>query len=121
MTDSEAPGTLFSPPDADGLRAYFHAKERCLEPKVMSAREAVERYVHDGDYLGVGGFGTNRIPAVLLHEVVRQRKRNLGFAGHTSTHDMQILVAGGCIDRCDCAYVVGLEARGLSSERQTGL
>lgn len=35
-------------------------------------------------------------------------------AGHTSTHNFQILAAGGCIDRCDVAYAVGLKARGLS-------
>jgi glutaconate CoA-transferase subunit A len=46
--------------------------------------------------------------------MVRQKKRNLGFAGHTSTHDFQILVGGECIDRCDVAYIIGLEARGLS-------
>src|SRR5512146_1135524 len=96
------------------MRRFYQEKPRNLTSKLMSAKDAVAQLVHDGDYLGVGGFGTNRIPAVLLHEVVRQRKKNLGFAGHTSTHDMEILVAGGCIDRVDCAYVVGLEARGLS-------
>ena len=38
----------------------------------------------------------------------------MGFAGHTATHDMQILSAGEVYDRLDVAYVVGLEARGLS-------
>src|SRR5207249_3445653 len=42
------------------------------------------------------------------------------FAGHTATHDFQILCAGNLMDRgktlarVDVAYVVGLEARGLS-------
>jgi glutaconate CoA-transferase subunit A len=31
------------------------------------------------------------------------------------THDFQILCAGECVDRCDAAYIVGLEARGLSA------
>ena len=56
--------------------------------------EAVARFVHDGDYLASGGFGTNRIATAALHEIVRQKKRNLGFAGHTTTHDFQILAAG---------------------------
>ena len=38
----------------------------------------------------------------------------MGFAGHTSTHDFQILAAGEVFDRVDVAYIVGLEARGLS-------
>jgi acyl CoA:acetate/3-ketoacid CoA transferase alpha subunit/acyl CoA:acetate/3-ketoacid CoA transferase beta subunit len=80
----------------------------------MAAREAVAEFVHDGDYLTVGGFSTNRRPMALLHEVVRQRRKELGFAGHSATHDFQVLAAGGCLNRCDVAYVVGLEARGLS-------
>jgi len=82
--------------------------------KVTTVKEAVARLVHDGDYISVGGFGGTRIPTALLHEIVRQRKKNLGLAGHTATHDFQILVAGRCINRCDVAYVIGLEARGLS-------
>ena len=38
----------------------------------------------------------------------------MGFAGHTSTHDFQILCAGEVFNKLDVAYIVGLEARGLS-------
>ncbi len=105
---------LFSNPDADEAREHFHAKSRRMIDKTTTVKEAVAKYVHDGDYFAAGGFGSNRIPAAVLHEIVRQKKKNLGFAGHTSTHDMQILIAGKCINRCDAAYIVGLEARGLS-------
>lgn len=120
MTElSAGEGPLFSDPDPEVARAFFRHKSRALEDKVMSVKEAVTRFVHDGDYLGSGGFGTNRIAAAALHEVVRQGKRNLGFAGHTATHDFQILAAGNLggeklLARVDLAYVVGLEARGLS-------
>ncbi len=80
----------------------------------MDLKAAVEKYVHDGDYLGIGGFGANRTPLAACHEIVRQGRRNMGFAGHTATHDMQILSAGKVYNRLDVAYVVGLEARGLS-------
>ena len=107
-------GPLFMSPDADKARDFFRQKERALINKVMSVREAVDVFVHDGEYLGIGGFGANRIPTAICHEIVRQRKKNLAFAGHTSTHDFQILVAGEVFNRCDIAYIVGLEARGLS-------
>lgn len=81
----------------------------------MSVAEAVERFVHDGDYLASGGFGGVRIATAVLHEIVRRRRKHLGFAGHTTTHDFQIMAAGRCFDRCDAAYVVGLELRGLSA------
>lgn len=105
---------LFTNPDADEARAFFQGKSRERVDKTTTVKEAVNRLVHDGDYIAVGGFGGTRIPAALLHEIVRQRKKNLGLSGHTATHDFQILAAGRCIDRCDIAYIIGLEARGLS-------
>lgn len=105
---------LFSPPDVDAAREYFRAKPRRMESKVTSVSDAVRRLVPDGSYIGVGGFGTNRIPTAVLHELLRQGRRGLGLSGHTATHDFQILAAGEALDRVDVAYVVGLEARGLS-------
>ena len=51
---------------------------------------------------------------------MRQNRQHLRFAGHTATHDFQVLCAGNLTGRgqllahVDIAYVVGLEARGLS-------
>ncbi len=107
-------GPLFMNPDADKARDFFRHKNRTLVNKSMSVKEAVDLFIHDGDYLAIGGFGANRIPTAICHEIVRQRKKNLAFAGHTSTHDFQILAAGEVFNRCDIAYIIGLEARGLS-------
>ncbi len=107
-------GNLFMPPDVDGAREYFRQKPRALVDKLMTVRQAVAEFIHDGDYLATGGFGSVRFSTAVLHEIVRTRKRGLGFSGHSTTHDFQILAAGGVIDRCDIAYVVGLEMRGLS-------
>ena len=93
---------------------FFRRKPRALVDKRTTVQEAVSRLVSDGDYIGIGGFGTNRIPTAILHEIIRQGKKRLGLSGHTATHDFQILAAGGAIDRVDVAYVIGLEARGLS-------
>jgi glutaconate CoA-transferase subunit A len=82
--------------------------------KRMTEKEAVAEFIPDGCYLAIGGFGANRIPNAIVHEIVRQGKKNLGFLGHTSTHDFQVLAAGKVFDRVDSAYIVGLEARGLS-------
>lgn len=113
-------GPLFTSPDHDAARLAFQARTTLLTDKVMSVEEAVTRFVSDGDYLASGGFGGNRIATAVLHEIVRQRKQDLGFAGHTATHDFQILTAGNATDRgqllkqVDVAYIIGLEARGLS-------
>jgi len=107
-------GPLFSDPDPDKLRTFFRQKSRALTNKVTTVADAVRRFAHDGDYLAIGGFGANRIPTAVCHELVRQGRRSMIFAGHTSTHDFQILAAGEVFDRCDNAYIIGLEARGLS-------
>ena len=112
---------LFSSPDADAARAAFAVKPRGLVDKVMSVSDAVQQFVHDGDYFASGGFGVNRIPTAILHEILRQGRQRLAFAGHTATHDFQVLCAGNLTGRgqtlakVDVAYIVGLEARSAST------
>jgi glutaconate CoA-transferase, subunit A len=120
MSNPLPSGKLFTDPDPDAARAAFAAKPRALADKRQTVAEAVSRYITNGEYLAIGGFGVNRIPTAVVHEILRQRKQSLSFAGHTSTHDFQLLCAGNLtgrgqtLARVDVAYVVGLEARGLS-------
>jgi glutaconate CoA-transferase, subunit A len=111
---------LLTDPSTDKAREYFRHKSRRMTDKVTTVAEAVRRLVCDGDYLTIGGFGASRLPVAVCHEIVRQQKQNLRVAGHTATHDFQILCAGNLTGRgqliaaVDAAYIVGLEARGLS-------
>jgi glutaconate CoA-transferase subunit A len=117
---SQGAGALFGDPSVDRARQFFADKPRALTDKVTTVAEAVRRFVHDGAYFASGGFGCVRIPTAVLHEILRQGRQRLQFAGHTATHDFQILCAGNGLGRgqtlaaVDIAYVVGLEARGLS-------
>src|ERR1043166_3507009 len=90
---------LYADPSANRAREFFRAKPRVLADKVMSVKEAVTRYVHDGAYLAIGGFGGDRLPTAVCHEILRQQKQNLLMAGHTATHDFQILCAGNLTGR----------------------
>ena len=111
---AEGTKSLFTDPDPDKARSFFAKKSRAMTDKRMTEKEAVEKFITDGCYLAIGGFGAIRIPTVVIHEILRARRKNLGFYGNTSTHDFQLLCAGRCINRVDIAYVIGLEARGLS-------
>jgi glutaconate CoA-transferase subunit A len=117
---SRGDGALFTDPSADRARQFFASKPRALSDKLTTVAEAVRTLVRDGDYLAIGGFGGARLPTAIVHEIVRAGKQRLGFAGHTATHDFQILCAGNLLGRgqtlakVDIAYVIGLEARGLS-------
>jgi glutaconate CoA-transferase subunit A len=106
-------GRIFTEIDPDRLREFFRQKPKKMVNKITTVKEVVSALINDGDYIAIGGFGGVRIPTAVLHEIVRQGKKNLGFAGHTATHDCQILAAGKCFNRCDIAYVIGLEARGI--------
>ncbi len=117
---SRGAGPLFSDPSANHARQAFAGKPRACTDKLTTVADAVRRLVNDGDYLAIGGFGCARIPTAVVHEILRQGKQNLRFAGHTATHDFQLLCAGNLTGRgktlshVDIAYVIGLEARGLS-------
>jgi glutaconate CoA-transferase subunit A len=117
---SQGEGSLFTDPSVDRAREHFRHKSHALTDKLTTVAEAVSRLVHDGDYLAIGGFGCVRLPVAVTHEILRQGRQNLGLAGHTATHDFQILCAGNLTGRgrtlaqVDVAYIVGLEARGLS-------
>lgn len=90
-------------------------KERKLVDKIMSAKDAVKKFIHNGSYVSIGGFGQVRISMPIIHEMIRQGKKNLKCAGHTAVHDFDVLVAGGCVEAVDVAYIIGYEVRGLST------
>lgn len=66
------------------------------ESKVMTVKEAVSRFVHDGDSLVVGNY-TEGIPYNLIFEIIRQRKRRLTFYSQSGTADTEFFVAGDCV------------------------
>src|SRR5205807_1243467 len=96
---SQGSGPLFTDPSTPAARSFFASKERAQRDKLTTVAEAVARLVHDGAYVAIGGFGADRLPTAVVHEIVRQGKQNLGLAGHTATHDFQILCAGNLTGR----------------------
>lgn len=105
---------IFMDPDPDKARRVFAKKSRRMTDKRMSAREAVDKFIPDGSYVAVGGYGTVRIPTLILHEILRFRRKNLGFLGLASSHDFQLMCAGNCLNRVDCASIIGFDRRYLS-------
>jgi glutaconate CoA-transferase, subunit A len=96
----------YQPVDPDGFREYVREhKARGLTPKVMSAQEAVARFVANGDYLVYDCEYLNRGPNSLLREVIRQRKRDLWVCGRFTYVDLGLLVAAGCASRADCGFL----------------
>lgn len=95
----------FMSPDPDAARAWMREhKSRALESKVMSEHDAVERFVHNGDYLSYDLSSMVRGPMALEREIVRQRRRNLWIAAKFTLLDTTLLVAGGCVAKIDVGF-----------------
>lgn len=73
--------------------------------KLMTARQAIERFVHDGDCLALGGFVTNRRPYALVHEIIRQNRRDLYVEGGSSGGDVDMLIGAGCVKAIMISYI----------------
>ena len=111
----EGSGELLGWHDPDEMRRWvLQNKSRELKDKTMDVKEAVSRFVHDGDVIAIGGFGHVRIPMALIYEIIRQKKRNLALLAKTAVHDADMLIASGCVNKVEVAYCFGHELRGLS-------
>lgn len=112
---SRGHGELLGWHDPDEQRKWIaRNKSHSLEDKRMTVADAVRKFVPDGCYLASGGFGHVRVGMAAIYEIVRQKKRNLAIAGKTSVHDIDILIAAGCVSKVEVAYCFGHELRGLS-------
>ncbi len=71
--------------------------------KRMTAREAVERFVSDGDSLVIANclYST---PYALLHEIIRQGKKNLTVFQQGGIDELDQLILGGCVKTLAMAY-----------------
>jgi acyl CoA:acetate/3-ketoacid CoA transferase alpha subunit len=95
----------YLPVDPDGFRAYVRDhKSRALIPKLMSARDAVSRFVADGDYLAYDCNYFQRGPSTLIREIIRQRKRDLWLCGKFAYVDVGLMAGAGCVSRADCGF-----------------
>lgn len=70
----------------------------------MGAREAVSRFVKDGDMIALGGFTVSRNPMSLTREIIRQGLKNLHLVLHSHGQAMDLLIGAGCVKRLEIAY-----------------
>ena len=74
------------------------------ENKVMSASEAIEKFVSRGDCISFGGFTINRNPMALVHEMIRQRIDDLHVVMHSGSQALDLLIGGGFVRLVEIAY-----------------
>lgn len=90
-----------------GRTALTHREASVSESKgkVTSAREAISRFVHDGDQLVIGNYTVGSC-AELVYEVARQRKKGLTLFSQSGIFDVEVLVGAGCVEKLITAYVM---------------
>ena len=91
---------------------------RAKANKVMTTREAVSRFVNDGDQLVIGNY-TVATCYDLITEVVRQRKKGLTVFSQSGVFDVEMLISGDCVKRVVSTYCLrsGGRAGGSMLER----
>ncbi|MFH0823128.1 MAG: CoA-transferase [Pseudomonadota bacterium] len=72
--------------------------------KLMSAGEAVGRFVPDGGQVALGGFTVSRNAMVIAREIIRQRKKDLYVVCHSHGQSLDLLIGAGCVRRLEIAY-----------------
>ena len=73
--------------------------------KVMSVRDAISKYVHDGDELVIGNYTVGSC-AELVYEVVRQGRKDLTIYSQSGIFDVEVLVGAGSAARLVSTYVL---------------
>ncbi|SDS82992.1 glutaconate CoA-transferase subunit A [Halopseudomonas litoralis] len=64
----------------------------------LSLRDAVKKYIHDGDTVAMEGF-THLIPFAAGHEMIRQKKRDLTLIRMTPDLVYDQLIGAGCVKK----------------------
>jgi glutaconate CoA-transferase subunit A len=71
--------------------------------KVTSMKDAIQKYVRDGDTVYLGGFIQGE-PYAAIHEIIRQRKKELTISKAAAIIHIDMLVGAGCVNRLITTY-----------------
>jgi len=83
--------------------------------KVMTEKEAVATFLHDGDSFCIGGFVMWRQAESVMREIARQRRKNLSIIDESGDLEgIDLLVELGILDRIDIAYTITRQVGGIS-------
>ena len=81
--------------------------------KLMTMREAIERFVPDGSSIAMGLALEAVIPFAAGHEIIRQKRRDLALIGPISDMLFDQLIGAGCVRKIQAAWV-GNVSEGLA-------
>jgi acyl CoA:acetate/3-ketoacid CoA transferase alpha subunit len=110
----EGAGQVFSKITPNEFREHMREKvKNAWRDKRTDIKTAIGQFLHDGDYLTMGGVSFIRLSMASVHEIIRQKKKNLNLAAGTRTYDFNLLLDAGCVKNIDCGYITGMEIFGI--------
>jgi glutaconate CoA-transferase subunit A len=71
--------------------------------KILSLKEAIEKFVQDGDTIALEGF-THLIPYAAGHEIIRQKRRNLKLIRMTPDVLYDQMIGAGCATKLQFSW-----------------
>ncbi len=71
--------------------------------KVMKLEYAVSKFINDGDMIVNANF-LSSIPYAIIHEIIRQGKKNLTAVSCSSIEEFDELLSGGCLSKIITSY-----------------
>ena len=72
--------------------------------KVMTSADAIQKFVVSGDFLFIGGY-ICRPPFAAIHEIIRQKKRDLTITRSNAADDFDMLIGAGCVKRFIATFI----------------
>ena len=92
-------------PDPDGYRAWVRDhKSRAMVSKLTTEKEAIEKFVQDGDYIVYECTYLQRGPSSLIREIIRQKKKDLWLGAKFTWVTAALLVGAGCASKLDVGF-----------------
>ena len=88
--------------------------------KVMSAKEAISRFVHDGDQLCIGNYTVGSC-VELLYEIIRQGRKGFTLYSQSGIFDVEVILSAGCVDRLITTYTLRAGGKNGGSAVERGL
>jgi len=72
--------------------------------KVITMREAIAAHVADGDFVYIGGY-VCRTPFSAVHEIIRQRKKDLTITRGNAADDFDMMIGAGVVKRFYSTFI----------------
>jgi glutaconate CoA-transferase subunit A len=72
--------------------------------KLMTAEEAISKFVNDGDCIALGGFVTNRRAYTLVRELIKQGKKELYLESGAAGGDADMIIGAGLVKAIMISY-----------------